>query len=211
MQVQPDGGEMVATCMPASGPGGHQASVRRMVTGLAIAVVLLGCSSDDEIRDANGTVADRGEISVFELKVGDCLDPDGEVSGPISEITVGPCAEPHTQEVFGVVTHPADVYPGPSEVASFADRGCLTELETSLGLTLDDDVFFSYMLPTLDGWNADGEGEDRQIVCVLVFPNREAVSGSVVAGTLDIERRLPQDPVDEDDEGEPATSDQGGA
>lgn len=189
-----------------------RATARRLLLGVVLALVLLGCSDEDEIRDADGTVVNPGEISVFELEVGDCLDPGGEVSGEISQIDIVPCAEPHTQEVFGLVTHPGDDYPGASEVASFADGACLTELESSLGLTLDDGVFFSYMLPTFDGWNAQSEVGDRQIVCVLVFPDRDAVSGSVVAGTADIERMLPQPPQDPgDDEDDPITSEQEGA
>jgi hypothetical protein len=213
-QVEADGQRWMAGYRVASPTSDGRPSTRRLLLGLLVAIALVGCSADDEIRDADGTVINPGQISVFELEVGDCLDPGGEVSGEISEIDIVPCAEPHTQEVFGLVAHPDDDYPGASEVAAFADGACLTELETSLGLTLDDGVFFSYMLPTFDGWNADGEIGDRQIVCVLVFPDREAVSGSVVAGTADIERMVPQppqDPADDEDEDQPDANDQGGA
>lgn len=178
-------------------PGRHY-----LLLGLLALATVAGCSGDDEIRDADGTVVNAGQISVFELEVGDCLDPGGDVSGEISDIPIVPCGQPHTQEVFGVVTHPDDDYPGATEVAAYADGACLTEMQESLGLGLDDGLFFSYMLPTFDGWNAEGEVGDRQIVCVLVFPDRDAVNGSVVAGTADIERtapRPPQDPADGDD------------
>lgn len=163
-----------------------------MVVGVLV-LVLGGCSGDDDVRDEDGTVINPGDASVFELEVGDCLDPDADASGEISEIPIVPCDDPHTQEVFGVVTHPDETYPGATEVASFADGACLSELESSLGLTLDDGLFFSYLLPTFDGWNTGG---DRQVTCVLVFPDRDVITGSVVAGTADIERLAPAPPSD---------------
>lgn len=191
-------------CRRARGTG-------RLLLGLVTVAALAGCSGDDEIRDADGTVVNAGQISVFELEVGDCLDPGGDVSGEISDVPIVPCDQPHTQEVFGVVTHPDDDYPGATEVAAYADGACLTEMQESLGLSLDDGLFFSYMLPTFDGWNAEGEVGDRQIVCVLVFPDRDAVNGSVVAGTADIDRMAPQPPQDPADGDDPQAGEQGGA
>src|SRR5690625_2789616 len=181
-------------CRP-SGVGLRAACRLAAVLG---AILLVACSSDD-YRDEDGRVIEPGDASVFELQVGDCLDPGGDVSGEISEVLVVPCDQPHTQELYASVTHPGDAYPGAAEVAGYADGACLNELEGSLGYTLDDGLYFSYLLPTFDGWTTGG---DRQIMCVLVFPDREAITGSFVAGTAELDRVDPAPPQDDVDEAE---------
>lgn len=163
----------------------------RVAAGLAAGCVLLAACADDDIRDADGTIVAAGSVSVFELAPGDCLDPDPELTGDIDQIAVIPCSEPHPMEVFAIVEHPDDAYPGAAAVASFADAACIAALDDELGLGLDDGVFFSYLLPSFDGWNQD---DDREIVCVLVFPDRDGAVGSVVDGTLVIERVQPAPP-----------------
>ena len=96
-----------------------------------------------------------------------------------------PCADPHTQEVFAVVRHPEDAYPGVGAVATFADRACLAAMDAELDLSIDDGVAFSYLLPTFEGWNKNG---DRNVVCVLVFPAEPGMTGSFVDGTEDRSR-----------------------
>lgn len=177
-------------------PGSRAA--RWVVTALVL--LLVAACSDEEIRDADGVVVNAGMLSVFELQRGDCLDPDPDVSGDIDDIRVVPCEEPHQQEVYAFVDHPDDAYPGAAAVASFADGACTEALATELGLFLDDGVFFSYLLPSFDGWN---QQDDREIICVLVFPDREAAIGSVVAGTLQLERVTPMPPRPDTD-GEPS-------
>lgn len=177
---------------------------RRLRRSFALAlgaVVMLTACSDEELRDAEGTVVNAGTASVFELQAGDCLAPAPELTGEVSDLPVVPCDEPHTQEVFGVVQHPDDSYPGAEAVAAWADGACLTELESTLDLTLDDGVFVSYLLPTFDGWNTDG---DRDVVCVLVFPGQDAMTGSFVAGTADIERVEPLPPQVDEPSGDPS-------
>lgn len=177
----------------------------RGVTLLVAAVALLACT-DDGLRDEEGRVVEAGEFSVFELQEGDCLDPGSDVSGEIADLPVVPCEQPHTQEVYGIVTHPDESYPGATEVAAHADGACLNALETNLGLTLDDGVFFSYLLPTFDGWNTGG---DRQITCVLVFPEVEAMTGSLVEGTAELEPRAPAPPQEPDDDLDDDLGDEG--
>ena len=160
--------------------------------GVTAALVLLATAcADDPIRDEDGVVINAGDVSVFELEQGDCLDPTPDVTGDIDQIPVVPCDQPHLQEVYATVEHPDDAYPGASEVAAFADGACVAQLDEQLGLSLDDGVFFSYLLPSFDGWNTR---DDREIICVLVFPDREAAIGSVVAGTLEIDRAEPAPP-----------------
>jgi hypothetical protein len=174
-------------------------SMRSACIGLGVLATLSACT-DDDLRDADGTVVTAGTASVFELRAGDCLAPAPELTGEVAELPLVPCDEEHTQEVFGIVAHPDDSYPGAEAVAAWADGACLTELERTLDLTLDDGVFVSYLLPTFDGWNTN---DDRDVTCVLVFPGQDAMTGSFVAGTADIRRVEPLPPVPDVDEADP--------
>ncbi len=151
--------------------------------GVLIGVATLAACSGGDVRDSAGKVVNPGSWSVFDLRPGDCLDPDDGISGDVSDIAVVPCMEPHSQEVFATVKHPEGPYPGAAAVATWADASCLTELEAELGLTLADGIFISYLLPSFDGWN---KNDDRTVVCVMVFPDRGSVIGSYVDGTITV-------------------------
>jgi hypothetical protein len=148
---------------------------------LVVPVLLAACGGED-IRDEGGRVVAAGPWSVFDLRPGDCVDDVSDLAGDTDELPLVPCEEPHSQEVFAVIRHPDDAYPGAGAVATFADRACLTALDAELGLSIDDGIAFSYLLPTFEGWNKNG---DRSIVCVLVFPADAGMTGSFVAGTAD--------------------------
>lgn len=171
--------------------------VRWIAVGL-LAVALTACGGDTSVRDDDGAVVNAGTWSVFDLRVGDCLAPEPDLTGEISDVPVVPCTEPHSQEVFGAVEHPDGAYPGAAALATWADGACLGELATSLGLGLEDGLYVSYLLPTFDGWNLGGEEGDRRVVCVLVTPDATGVTGSHVAGTATLARGEPVLPSDDD-------------
>jgi hypothetical protein len=148
---------------------------------LVVPVLLAACGGAD-VRDEGGRVVAAGPWSVFDLRPGDCVGDVSDLKGDTDELPLVPCSEPHSQEVFAVVRHPEDAYPGAGAVATFADRACLTALDAELDLSIDDGIAFSYLLPTFEGWNKNG---DRSIVCVLVFPREPGMIGSFVAGTAD--------------------------
>jgi hypothetical protein len=158
---------------------------------LAVAVgpiLLLAACGDPQARDDAGRVVVAGPWSVFDLRPGDCVGDVSDLRGDTDELPLVPCDEPHTQEVFAVVRHPEDAYPGAGAVATFADRACLTALEAELDLSIDDGIAFSYLLPTFEGWDKSG---DRSIVCVLVFPEEAGMVGSFVEGTADLSLLAP--------------------
>jgi len=151
---------------------------------LPLALVAAACGGED-VRGEDGRVVAEGPWSVFDLRPGDCIGADDSLSGDVDEVPLVPCSEPHAQEVFAVVRHPDGAYPGGGAVATFADRACLTALEADLDLTIDEGIAFSYLLPTFEGWNKNG---DRSVVCVLVFPQGAGMVGSFVDGTGDPSR-----------------------
>lgn len=159
----------------------------RATAALAVVGAFLAACSDDSgaKRDDSGRITRAGALSVFELRKGDCLDPAPDVSGDIDKIAVAPCADPHSQEVFALVEAEEQPYPGPEGLATVANALCIAAMQDDLSLSPDDGYYFSYLLPSFNGWNND---EDRTIVCVFVFPTLGMVTGSVVeqvaAGTV---------------------------
>lgn len=150
------------------------------------ALVAAACSDDPgPTRDDTGHITKKGSLSVFELRKGDCLDPAADVSGDIDKIAVAPCDEPHSQEVYALVEAPEQPYPGPEGLATTANALCIGAMQEDLSLSPDDGYYFSYLLPSFNGWNND---KDRTILCVFVFPTMGLVTGSVVeqvaAGTV---------------------------
>lgn len=150
-----------------------------LLAAFVVLVGLAGCSDDKPAaRDASGVITRATEWSTFDLRAGDCLLPKPDLKGDIDMIPVVPCKETHTQEVFGLVKHAADAFPGAGALANFADGRCVGELQTSLGVSPSDGYFVSYLLPSFDSWN---KKDDRTVVCVLVFPKDADKKGSVVA------------------------------
>jgi len=151
---------------------------------IVLAVLLSACSGAD-VRGEDGRVVAAGLWSVFDLRPGDCIGAADGLDGAADEVPLVPCAEPHTQEVFAVIRHPENSYPGAAAVATFADRACLTALEFELDLTIDDGIAFSYLMPTREGWDVSGH---RSVACVLVFDGELDMTGSFVDGTADPSR-----------------------
>lgn len=141
------------------------------------ALVLAGCSAEI-IRDENGTVVSAGSWSVFDLRPGDCISEGTAVDSDM--VPLVPCDEPHSQEVFAVITSTEMAYPGGGALAARGDEQCLAGLG-DLDSQVPEGVSFSYLLPSETTWQ---ENNDRAIVCVLIFPGGQAL-GSVVTGTAD--------------------------
>ncbi len=105
--------------------------------GLAIAGIVLSCvwtvligvgailvAMESADRSAAGAVTAPGDVSVLDLRVGDCVTslPRGEV------FTVGvtPCSNPHVGEVYEVASLPPGPWPGADEVDRLT-KGCVSK------------------------------------------------------------------------------------
>ena len=153
-----------------------------LLAGAALVVVASACSSG--AHRTKGAITKAGDISVFDVSVGDCLSPGEKIGTEISNIKAVPCKDPHTHEVFGLPKYPgsSDVYPGDDKLKTFANAQCLQAFGTYTGTDyLDSKLFFSYLQPSIRSWN---DGKDRTVVCVIVATGKP-VTGSVrVAGAV---------------------------
>lgn len=136
-------------------------------------MVALGCSGDDD--DGPRT---ESPLGLGEEGVGTCLQFDEDAGELVQTLPVVDCETPHSHEIYAVVTHPAEVYPGFSELEEFAQRVCLAAFEPYVGTNpFDSALFHTWMVPTLDGWN-DDRRPDREILCILGSHDNEPLVGS---------------------------------
>jgi hypothetical protein len=138
----------------------------RRFAALVLAVVAsagaAGCSSDDGTADGTATVDPLG---LGAEAVGTCLKFDEAVGAEVTELPVIDCELPHSHEIYAIEKHPADVYPGFEQLESFAQLECLAAFEPYVrNNPFDSTLFYSWLVPTLDGWNDE---DDREVLCVL--------------------------------------------
>jgi hypothetical protein len=109
----------------------------------------------------------RGErVDYSDLRVGDCVDvPEGDDVGALRRV---PCTGPHDAEVFGVLTHPAEIgapYPGSDGLIAFAGEACLGQVFTEyVGVPRDASQLKHFeIVPRQSAWD-DGH---RELVCAV--------------------------------------------
>ena len=147
--------------------------------GLAatVAILVLGLSACGV---GGGKSVPGVQISVFHLKVGECLVPPTSIQAELSSVKVVPCRVPHTQEVYAKVddSSAGDNYPGDTVLRSFADGQCLQQFEPYVGVDYrDSSLFYTYLLPSVRSWAA----KDRTVVCVITTTGQQltaSVKGS---------------------------------
>lgn len=172
--------------------------VRLVPLLLAVSALLVACGDDGADRE-DGSIAKAGKISVFDVAVGDCLNPGKELGTEITEIEAVPCKEPHTHEVFHLAEFEGeDLYPGEEKMQKFADAECLNAFTAYTGMEyLDSSMFFSYLQPSIKSWN---EADDRRFVCVIVA-NGEPMTGSArKAGATTTTTAAPSEEEEDDEE-----------
>ena len=106
---------------------------------------------------------------LYDLTVGDCLRfPDAPWEVIVGLPTV-PCSEPHTDEVFAVVTLPNGDgdFPGMEAIGAQAEELCVAEFEGFVGLSYEESVLEIGLFPPEEEMWLDG---DRLVVCMVNDP-----------------------------------------
>ena len=117
-------------------------------------------------RDEDGTIVAAGDLSVYDLRVGDCFDnPSGAFF--VTSVDARPCSEPHDNEVFFLIRYPAgeeEPFPGEEPLDRFAGEHCRMAFAAYVGTPYESSVLeATYIQPTIDSWRQG----DRQIACLL--------------------------------------------
>ena len=137
------------------------------LVGIIVAVVVSEAAGPD--RDAAGAVVSDGDVSAFDLRLGDCA---AELSvGDARTLRLVPCTQPHEGEVYAVFSLPGDDYPGETDTDRLAKGGCDRRLTDQFGASASYD--YHYLLPTAESW-ATG---DREVTCVARNPDGRQLTG----------------------------------
>jgi hypothetical protein len=144
--------------------------VALLATGITVAVMT------DADRDEAGTIVNEGEISVFDVQVGDCLELPAE-SEDIYSVTAVPCAQKHGAEAFARWKLKGEDFPGDKRVIRTADAGCSQRFATFVGRPLEKSRLEVMMVyPTRTSWNFQ---DDRSVICLITPPEGRQVTGTL--------------------------------
>ncbi len=152
---------------------------------LMTGILLTACGSASQ-----AGVAGPQTVSVFKLRPGQCVvPPKSNPNLQVSTITVVPCTQSHTEEVYCVLPYtpspPSGIprcparptrlsgnltedYPGDKALETFANAMCLDEFQPYVGVPYkDSSLYYSYLYPSPRSWD-DVTRRDRMVACVLV-------------------------------------------
>jgi hypothetical protein len=147
------------------------------VLGLAAVTLLASCGDETEEdsteRNEEGEITESGDVGVFRINIGDCLN--GAAEGNVSQFDGVACTEPHLYEAI----HKFDVADGDFDAAAIetASEECLGDVFTEyVGLDYQSSIYGMIPLqPTAESW----EQGDREIVCLLTTLDGTTITGSV--------------------------------
>jgi hypothetical protein len=144
--------------------------------GLGLVAPVGACSSGGIHRDSNGRITEKGKLSVYDLRAGDCLNPPDRVDNELVMVDVLPCADRHTQEVVAVKTIDSKDYPGDDEVRKTAEQLCVKPFGDYIGVDyVDSGLYLTYLLPSLRSWD-DG---DKDVTCIAQVVDADGVKGTL--------------------------------
>lgn len=144
-----------------------------------LAVLAMGGLAAGGVSGCSSSKSPGADLSVFHLRVGQCILPPSSVKAELSSVKVVSCRTPHTGEVYSLVKDPGgDNYPGTSALQTFANGACLDDFSKYVGVDYrDSSLFFTYLLPTIRSWSSG----DHTVDCVVTTTGQrlsKSVKGS---------------------------------
>jgi hypothetical protein len=137
---------------------------------LGLALLLAGCSDAGE------------DVSVYDIRVGDCFNDPGEISKKViteKDLPKRPCTQPHDNEIFAVFEHPGAKgapFPGDDELERFVGEECLERFEAYVGEPYNDSTLaIGTIRPVKKSWEDE---DDRAAACFLYGDDHEPLTGS---------------------------------
>lgn len=154
---------------------------QRLPWGWVLTFVLVGGGAIGGLvfnaaRADTGEISKPGDLTVGDLRVGDCYDLKDATAEQVDQVTALPCTVEHEYEMFFVGAVPVGTFPGTDGFLSFVDKNCLPAFEAFVGTAYADsqlDVF--WLEPTEAAW-ASG---DRTVQCAVYHPSKARLTGSL--------------------------------
>lgn len=172
----------IAASMRRSARGDNGWTSWLVVLAVVVGAVGVWQMSASAVRDESGAVAQAGQSSVMEMKVGDCfMVPDGD---SVKDLTYVPCDQPHDAEVFSVNQSTATSYSA-FDTGNEWEGTCGQQFSAlNLGTASSDDVDYNAFTPEAEGW-AQG---DHEFVCfVYSYYKGDVLVGSLANQTLAVQ------------------------
>ncbi len=131
----------------------------------SVAVVCLGFS-------LAWSCASADNVSVFRLKVGDCIS--GELDA--DKVSRVDCGLPHHFETFHVHKAAGSEYPGEDILETMAEKACIGAFKGYVGVPFESSsLAFDYLVPSKWSWVTK---KDRDILCFITSVDDEPITGS---------------------------------
>jgi Septum formation len=151
-----------APAVPQAGEG-RGFPWRWVIYGVIALVVVGGSVLFAARRDDTGAISDAGDMSVFDLKVGDCFDVSADAT-EVETVRAIPCAEPHIYELFWAGDYPSDTMPADSEYYPWVEDQCMPAFAAYVGIDYIESLYYmGYFSPTNDSWSTG----DREFACYV--------------------------------------------
>jgi hypothetical protein len=141
-----------------------------VLSGLWTLLIVVGVTvfllSEPE-RGPTGRVSESGSESVFDVRVGDCMN-DLEESAARFTVDVTPCAEAHDAEAVSQFDLADGDWPGMPYVTREATRRCLDQVgSAATGAPRIEEIEAFYLHPTEESWR---QQNDRTVLCIALYP-----------------------------------------
>jgi len=154
---------------------------QRLPWGWVLMLVLVGGGAIGGLifnagRSDTGEIAKPGDLTVGDLRVGDCYDLKDPTAEELDQVIARPCTHEHEFEMIFVGSLEAGAFPGADGFATYVDEHCLAAFETFVGTPYADsrlDVF--WLEPTQAAWTAG----DRSVQCAVYDPRNARLIGSL--------------------------------
>lgn len=154
---------------------------RRLPWGWALTFVLVGGGAIGGLifnagRSDSGEINKPGDLTVADLRVGDCYDLKDPTADEVEQVVARPCSEEHQFELFFLGDHPGGTYPDDAAFLTFVEATCLPAFEAFVGATFDESVLdINWLSPTSAGWSLG----DRTVQCAVFHPLNERLTSSL--------------------------------
>lgn len=137
-------------------------------------------------RDSTGAIVEEGNVSAFQMRVGDCFQDSSSASAQdgyeVSEVHGVPCSEPHDNEVFSVHDLDLATFPDGDAIVDLAMSSCLERFEGFVGKDYESSSLdITAMYPTRESWSRQN---DHEVVCAVYDMNLNKLVGSAAGSGL---------------------------
>lgn len=141
-------------------------SVVTVIAVIVLALIAIGSQLPDDEYSSGGTPVSSSDptgVYIEALVVGECFDDTSDED----EVARTSCTVDHDGELYGVVTLPAQAWPGDEKVGDLGEAACDEKFKAYVGIDVDDSELDPVAwYPERAGWNSG----DRNVYCTAYGP-----------------------------------------